>query len=332
MTQALVAAPLVLAIVLAGAGAAKLSDDDARVAMEWDLMRAPKRLNRRWLRRAHPWSEILLGGALLVSNGILGALVACGALILCIAYTVLVIQAMKVPGATCSCFGSERAAALTWRTVLRNVLLVLLALVAVISATYQGSPLAQAMDTPTVMTWEVAIVVAMTVAYLIADSGEQGRETSTRQAVAGSSEDRADPEVADYVRTLTPRARVREADGTPVDLYRVSQGQAQLLLFVAPGCVHCEAVASHISEWTAAMPQIGIHFVVAGTASQLRDRRPEWVEYAWYDYDRAAAQMLQCDSTPSAVLLGTDGMLAGGPVSGDLPVLDFVDEVLRQLV
>ncbi|WP_172192390.1 MauE/DoxX family redox-associated membrane protein [Actinomyces faecalis] len=333
MTQALVAAPVILAAVLAGAGAAKLRDDDARVALEWDLMRVPERLNRRWLRRSHPWIEILLAGMLLVSTGVLGVLAACAALALCVAYTSFVLQAMKVPGAVCNCFGSGRATVLSRRTVLRNGLLVLLAVLAVISTASQGTLLTQALADPSVVAWAGAVLVAMVVAYLVADSGGVGDQTPDGPSAVVSPNDHSDAasEPEDYVRTLTPRATVREEDGTPVDLYRVSQRQAQLLLFVAPGCGHCEVVAARIDEWVEAMPPLGIHFVVAGTVAQLKDRRPEWVKHAWYDYDRAAAHMLQCDATPSAVLLGTDGMLAGGPVSGDVTVLDFVEEIRQQL-
>lgn len=333
MTQALLAAPLVLAVVLGGAGAAKLGDDDARVAREWDLMRVPERLNRRWLRRLHPWGEILLAGMLVACAGVPGVLVACAALVLCLAYTAVVVRALKVPGAACTCFGSRHAVALTWRTVLRNVLLVLVAVLAVVSAARQGSLLAQAVTDSTVRAWAVAVVVAMVVAYLVADPGRAGEAApagQTAQEPAGEQGE-TDAEMEDYIRTLTPRARVQEADGTLVDLLQVSQGQAQLLLFVDPGCGHCEAVAARIGQWRAMMPQIGIHFVVGGTASWLKDRRPEWVEHAWYDDDRAAAQVFQCEATPSAVLLGTDGMLAGGPVSGDSSVLDFVEEIHQQL-
>ena len=36
-------------------------------------------------------------------------------------------------------------------------------------------------------------------------------------------------------------------------------------------------------------------------------------------------------ATPSAVLLGADGMLAGGPVVGSYAVPDFVEQVKREL-
>ena len=335
MIQALLSAPLMLAVVLAGAGIGKLHDDDASVALEWDLMRVPEALNRRWLRRAHPWGEIVLSVLLVVAPGVCGVLSACAALALCLAYTVLVLRAMKVPGAVCACFGSGRRTSLTWRTVLRNLLLVLLAVLSVVSSASQGAPLATMLSDGVVTAWVAAVLLAMVVTYLVTVPGDLQDDSLDRQAAGESAEDQQvlaveEPE-GDYIRTLTPRVTVREADGSPVDLHYLSQTQAQLLLFVSPGCGHCEVVASHIREWAVAMPQLGVRFVVAGTASLLKDRRPEWVDYAWYDYDRTAAQMLQCDTTPSAVLLGTDGMLAGGPVSGDVHVLEFVEEIRQQL-
>ena len=41
--------------------------------------------------------------------------------------------------------------------------------------------------------------------------------------------------------------------------------------------------------------------------------------------------MLGGTSAPSAVLLGADGQLAGGPVNGGSAVIEFVQEIREQL-
>jgi hypothetical protein len=41
--------------------------------------------------------------------------------------------------------------------------------------------------------------------------------------------------------------------------------------------------------------------------------------------------MLRVTSTPTAVLLGTDGMLAGGPLAGSTAIEEFVADIEAQL-
>jgi hypothetical protein len=50
-----------------------------------------------------------------------------------------------------------------------------------------------------------------------------------------------------------------------------------------------------------------------------------------HDPRRWARETLGLDGTPAAVLLGADGLLAGGPVSGRDEVVAFVDEIAGEL-
>lgn len=54
-------------------------------------------------------------------------------------------------------------------------------------------------------------------------------------------------------------------------------------------------------------------------------------ENALHDLQFTARTSLGAKTAPSAVLLGADGMLAGGPVNGGSSVIEFVGEIQEQL-
>lgn len=354
MPQAMLAAPLVLALVLAGGGVLKLRDDDAATALEWDALGLPDRLNRRWARRAHPWGEIVLAAALLCLPGVLGVLAAVAALLLTLAYLVLVTAAVtgRTEARSCACFGGGRQSALTGWTVLRNAVLLLLAALAILRSLDGGAVLGELAGSGEAAAWALALVLAMVTTVLVSAplgaqsepapaTGTTGAARPEPAAAAGGSpageaapsaqEGEEDEEVGEYLRTLTPRAVLTQANGAPVDLLMATRAQAHLLLYLSPGCGHCETIAERVPEWVEQMPQLAVKVVVTGTPAQLADRRPEWAAHALYDGDALAVRMLQLHATPSAVLLGTDGMLAGGPVSGASEVIDLVEDIKVQL-
>ena len=79
------------------------------------------------------------------------------------------------------------------------------------------------------------------------------------------------------------------------------------------------------------MPALRVAAVVHMSPQALRDAAPHWTAWTLYDQDGTAARMLRTQATPSAVLLGTDGMLAGGPVAGAQEVRGLVEDVRAQL-
>ena len=51
---------------------------------------------------------------------------------------------------------------------------------------------------------------------------------------------------------------------------------------------------------------------------------------AWFDVEKGATETF-ADGRPSAVLLGADGALAGGPVAGADAVTTFVEDIVAEL-
>ncbi|MDO5683823.1 MAG: hypothetical protein Q4G46_13480, partial [Propionibacteriaceae bacterium] len=48
------------------------------------------------------------------------------------------------------------------------------------------------------------------------------------------------------------------------------------------------------------------------------------------DHEDTAAQAFQIRGTPAAVILGVDGLVAGGPVVGGEAVVQLIDDVLAE--
>jgi hypothetical protein len=132
-----------------------------------------------------------------------------------------------------------------------------------------------------------------------------------------------------YERQATPRAAVLTQDGELVLLESETTMSAHLLVFLSPGCGTCERIGPDLSEWAERLHPVTVRAVVTATPA-IVESHTYFEGLAYYDpfgITRAAFGV----STPAAVLLGTDGMLAGGPVQGEDDVRSFVAEVAEHL-
>lgn len=146
---------------------------------------------------------------------------------------------------------------------------------------------------------------------------------------AGAAED----DELDYLRSPIPPGLLRDADGELVPLRSFTAGRAVLLIWVNPGCGPCERILTALPAWRERLdPLVAVHMVLprplAGIAQPDLERLgPGPME----DVHSTLAETLSMRGTPTAVLLGADGMLAGGPVAGGDEVSDFVEEIIEQL-
>ena len=143
----------------------------------------------------------------------------------------------------------------------------------------------------------------------------------------------AEEDELDYLRTPIPPGLLRDADGELVPLRSFTAGRAVLLIWVNPGCGPCERILTALPAWRERLdPLVAVHMVLprplAGIAQPDLERLgPGPME----DVHSTLAETLSMRGTPTAVLLGADGMLAGGPVAGGDEVSDFVEEIIEQL-
>ncbi len=323
------ASALIIAVVLIASGIAKLRRPDD--VSGWADMGVPAALRLPFLVRLHPWGEIALGVAMLLLGGVLGAAAALVATVLMLAYLMLVVRVVRTKeDASCACFGAKKA--VTRVTVVRNSWYVAVAAAAL--ATTWATPLwGGPLSTLRADGWlwvvglaAAAITVAVTLwpePEVVGDSASAGVQPATVDAPR-------DEEMLDYVRTRTPAVPVTRADGVTVNLRQLSQERPLLLLAVRPGCGACVPVMAKVDAWRELLPEVSIRLLLTN--------RPDEGEFAerdepmsLHDPDQYVRASIAEWATPTAVLLGADGMLAGGPVTGDPAISAFVDDVYESL-
>lgn len=317
-----IALPLTLAGVFVTSATAKFRAPDDLTS--WADIGVPARLRREWLRRLHPWGELALGVAIALFGGILGLLAALVATLLMAAYTWLVVGVMRQQkDASCACFGARKRVSRV--TVVRNVWLLVLAVsTAAVSWTNPliGGPVREGIAQAG---WLAGLVVAAVTTAVILWPEEGNEAVAAPNMTAAPGEDELD-----YVRTRTPAVPVTLADGNVQNLRTLAESKPILLLSVSPGCGGCGPVIEKVGDWRELLPEIDVRLLLAtspGDSSLIEYDEPQ----SLHDPDGYARQSLDSKSTPTAVLLGTDGLLAGGPVTGSAAIGIFIDDVYEVL-
>lgn len=359
MVEALgIALPFVLAGVFVASGVAKLRTPDDLAG--WRELGVPKALRRQWLVAVHPWGELALGAALLLLGGALGLVAALVAVVLMAAYLVLVVRARReTPDASCACFGERRR--ITGVTVVRNIWLTALAVAtaSVIWTTplWGGAiaavgpqwgwivALAAAAVTTGVVLWPDAAAPATSPggggsagasAVLGLEPGAVAESVGGSAAAvpaalpAGAPRAGVAADEGEYVRMRTPAVPVTLADGTTVSLRDLTVQRPLLLLAVSEGCGSCTPVIENLGQWRTLLPELDIRFLlgVDPPGSRLTSTDEPQTLHDTHGYVRGS---IADWPTPSAVLLGVDGMLAGGPESGADAVAAFVHDIRASL-
>ena len=329
----LMTAPLLLTMTLLLSGLAKLG---ARQGTEEAMtsLRLPLRPLHRTVATVLPVAEIVLALVLWIPSVPLQTAVAAATALLMITYLVIIARALTFEEAVeCSCFGTIASPTVSRLTLGRNILLTALSLLTVVAAAggMMTTVLVQAPLALIGLGITVLVTAALTVLTL-------GASTASAPAAAGpgstaGGEDPEEEELEDYERTATPAAVLQRPDGSLTTLSRLTAHRAALLVFVSEGCGPCERVLDQAPGWIEALsPFLQVHFVFSRETDQLRERTTDRVgDLALHDLQFTARSVLGARSAPSAVLLGADGLLAGGPVNGGSAVIEFVEEIRAQL-
>ncbi len=319
--------PLVLAGVLIASAVAKLRTPDDLVG--WAELGVPMTLRRQWLLRLHPWGEIALGAALVVLGGWLGLTAALVAVVLMAGYLWLVVKARRASDdASCACFGSKRR--ITRVTIIRNVWLLVLAVAS--AAIIWTAPLVGGALAVAVSGWWGTVLGAAAAAVTVALVLWPDEREAAASALAGemTAEQAAGDGELDYIRTRTPAVPLVLADGTPVNLRTLTRRKPILMLAVSTTCGACTSVMESAPEWRTRLPEVDVRLLF--THAHDSGLKVELTEpQSLHDVDRLVSSSIGDWSTPTAVLFGADGMLAGGPVSGVRAIEEFVDEVYETL-
>ena len=324
VTTAALVSPLLLSFVLALSGVAKLRAPRSSAAA-FDALEVPGPFSSSLVRRGHPWLEVALAVALLTLPGGWQLAAAAVVLALLVVYLWLIVRALSsADPVDCACFGAIGSDRVTRWTVLRNAWLVLLGVIGVPVAMSDASVLARLVELGSEAWWLAAVAAGVvTIALVMArpDQSAHASEDVTASSAAGQDE---------YLRRQTPHVPVSLADGTTVSVRALAQHRPQLLVHVSELCGSCSATVEAVPGWREVLPEVDVRLLLrSGVDSSpwASVNEPQTV----HDLAGYAAVTMEMPRTPSAVLLGVDGLLAGGPVTGPDAIRAFVEDIAHEL-
>lgn len=351
----LLAAPLLVTLTLLVSGLAKLGRR-RETADAMTSLRLPVRPLHPLVATVLPGAEIVLALLLWVPLVPLQAVMAALIAVLLLAYLVIIARALTFgEPVECSCFGTLASPTVSRSTLLRNVLLVLLGgttLVLAVSGDLTEAVVASPLH---LAGWALALGIAVLLTGLAIgglapaadDAPSAVRPTSVPAAPGpetvgapgegepadGLAEEPGEDGLLDYERTAIPPGVLLRPDGAWVSLRGLAEERAALLLFLSEGCGPCERVLDRVPAWSEGLGElVGLHAVLRTAHGSLREStRTRADGRTLQDPEFSAREALGSRAAPSAVLLGADGMLAGGPVSGAEDVIGFVEEILEQI-
>ncbi|MFC0674725.1 TlpA family protein disulfide reductase [Brachybacterium hainanense] len=352
----LMTAQLLVSLTLLVSGLAKLQDRTATVDAMTSL-RLPARALHARAAAALPITEIVLALGIWIPVPVLQGVLATATLALVVSYLVIIARALTFGEAvTCSCFGKLGSPTVSPATLGRNAVLVFLAALALIAAVTGRTAAVVRLDGPALLSLALALGLAIGLTLLTLGTSRAAttdpapapargsahrprpphapRSESAQAAPAPEPEDAADAqEELEYERSATPFGMLRPRGQEPITLATLTRERAALLIWLQPGCGPCERVLSAVAGW---QEQLGDVMSIRTLFRRDPEELPENVleragDTASLDIDRNLMDAFEARHTPSAVLLGADGMLAGGPVRGGNDVIDFVEEIIEQL-
>ncbi|NQX12170.1 hypothetical protein HQQ80_11085 [Microbacteriaceae bacterium VKM Ac-2855] len=271
-----------------------------------------------------PFVELGLAAGLLLLPGVLFAVVAWLVFLLFAAFSLVVGAALaRGERPVCHCFGELSSEPISRLTAVRNVVLTVLALVIAIVlgtpswpglfgilATLSGDLLVEVV---------LLVTLAVTLAVLWSRQARLRRELADLRARVNAREAAAPDAEA------IPELVLRDAEGAAITLPTLSSERAVLLLFVNPGCHACAVALERMPAWRAELGGIVGLQLVSTTSDDLG--MPDVL----FDPHRAALTRLGGTGTPSAVLLGTNGQIGGGPADGLPAIEEFIDGVVAAI-
>jgi methylamine dehydrogenase accessory protein MauD len=326
---ALLAARLLVAAVFVVAGVAKLIDrgGSRQAVMDFGLpagLAAPIGL-------LLPVAEITVAVALiLTATAWWGAL---GALLLLLAFMGgIAVNLAQGKTPDCHCFGQLHSEPIGWSTVVRNVVLSLIALFVLIAG--YGHPGPDAVAWLGGLTWPERLAVGLGVLALLAAGaqwwlllhppvwladrlpllgGAHMVETPDTDASSAANEQPGLP-----VGSRAPRFRLPGLFGETMTLDALrAGGRAVALIFVSPDCGPCAALMPDIARWQLEYPSV-LRFVLisSGTVEENRHKVEEHgLTELLLQKSFEVGSVYDVSGTPGAVIVHPSGVI-GSPVAG----------------
>jgi thiol-disulfide isomerase/thioredoxin/uncharacterized membrane protein YphA (DoxX/SURF4 family) len=336
-------ARIVLAAVFLVAGIAKLRDF-AGTRHGLGEFGAPANL-------AGPFAVILAATELIVSVALLPAMTASAgalaALVLLVLFTVAIAANLAQGRAPqCHCFGQMQSTPVSWKTIVRNL---------VLSSVAVGAWMGSRFKPPSMLSWIIQARGAELLAIVLGAAAlglgvigifvflhlmrAYGRLVLRVDAIEGSL-------AAAGVKLPNSSVEAGLAPATPVPAFTLTEALTgrpiagdellsrqlpMLLIFTSPGCEACKALLPEIAEWQRAHSD---RVFVAVSSGGIRDDvRSEAIEiglkHVFVDEDSKVDKVFHVTATPSAVLIWPGATVGSWLAEGRDAILHLIEGVLQ---
>ena len=243
----------------------------------------------------------------------------------------------------CGCFGKVYSATASSATLVRNGILAALAAVVLVHG-----------PGPAINDWfaarssgEIVAIAAVIVALLLAAAGwwrwsrnrtlRRDLELRSEEATRRTPQDELPPapERDPYghpVGTVAPAFELPDLYGTTHTLESLlARGRPVVLMFMAMGCGPCAQVRPDWARWRSSLgDRLTLVVISDGTPDQVRSRWEELGdEYVVLDPEENTLRAYALNSTPTALVVDRNGLIASTPYSGVLGAELIVRRALR---
>jgi Methylamine utilisation protein MauE len=305
---------LIAVLVVSGAAKLRVPDDTASV---FTKLRLPAYLLRMRAPRLLPFGELILAAMLLFLPAGWYVVATSMALLLFAVYLVVVVRALGFgEPILCGCFGRLGLGWITRQTAMRNGVLLAVAAITWVDSWRGDAVIPRLADAGSEWWWLAAVLVAMLVTALVV---REGRMPSM-----------APPPVNEYVAQPVPYLVVDSPTG-PCSLWSLSDEAARLLVFWDPTAAATTALPERLPSWRRLLGPVQVHLVTQSEWAQAVAVVPHLSADLLGDPQGEVRQRLATWRVPSAVLIGTDRLLAGGPAEGVDEIEELVEAAAEEL-
>jgi thiol-disulfide isomerase/thioredoxin len=251
-------------------------------------------------------TEIAVALLVLVpATAAVGLLLAVALLVAFTATVVLALRAGRRP--ECHCFGRIGGADVSGRTVARNGVLILIAVLGLAGVATDDRPSGSGL----LLAVLGGLVLA---AALVAAEGLAGRAARARRAAADEAAyDRVE-------RVVAPDFRLPDLGGGETSLSDLlAPGFPVLLVSLSPGCGPCKRLRPDVARWAQLLDsRLTVAVLATGNVESNRSSYHEVPHLTVLaDEDGEARRGLGTTATPSAVIVGADRVLTSGVAGGE---------------
>ncbi len=296
---------------------------------------------------AIPFAELITAGLLLFATsawwGAVGA-----ASLLAIFTTAIAINLARGRTPDCNCFGQVQSKPISSSTIIRNLVLMLLAATVIVQGRGNAGPsLNYWFRNLSMLEIGAVLLGLLLVAFIVFESWmllhlfrQNGRLMLRMDALESGSSgyvmpSNQQPHVAHNmgpaVGSPAPAFELPDLDGNRFSLDDLlKDGKPLMLIFSDPGCGPCTALLPEVGRWSQTYGEkLSIALVSRGTVEENRSKIEDFgIEHVLLQDDREIASQYEAHGTPMAVVIAPNGTIASSVVGGSEAITALLESTV----